>query len=107
MFIILSSSIVESMGQLVSRYSTESTVFEMIRPFEIVEWRLQDTSREDNLAIRRRIIGVDGLRVHLPSVSVSLPAKSSPCSLFLEEDCVENTAKVVVGRNGNSGVPSL
>jgi hypothetical protein len=74
MFIILTTSVVESMSQLVSGDSTESTVFEMIGPFVVVERRLQDTGWEDNFTIRRRVVGIDGLGVHLPRVSVSLPA---------------------------------
>jgi hypothetical protein len=66
MFIILSSSVVKGMGQLVSSHSSKGTVLEVIGPFVAVEWRLEDTSWENDLAIRRRVVRIDGLGVHLP-----------------------------------------
>lgn len=107
MFIILCASIVESMSQLVSGHGTESTVFEIIGPFIVVKWRLQDTSRENDLTVWRRVVSIDSLGVHFPSVSISLSAESGPCSLFLEEDGIEDASEVVVGRDGDSSVPPL
>jgi hypothetical protein len=97
MLIVLTSRIVKGMGQLVCGDGSESTVFEMFWPFVVVERRLEDTSREDDLSIRGRVVGVDSLRVHFPRLSVSRLPQTGPCSLLFEESSVENTAKVVVG----------
>ena len=78
MLIVLTTRVVKGVSQLVSSHSPESTVFEVFGPFVAVEGRLKDTSREDDFAIRRAVVGVYGLRESAQCTGVKMQ-DSRPC----------------------------
>lgn len=79
-FIVLRARVIERMTEFMRCNGTESTIVQVIGPCGAEEWWLQDTSREDNFAVRGRVVGIDELRDHFPFASVSLLAQPVPRS---------------------------
>ena len=78
-FVVLATLIVERMRQFVPHHNAHCAVVQRLRIMNIVEWRLQDAGREDDLVFRWRIVGVHRWRRHLPFRFEEIPFEEEKC----------------------------
>ena len=63
------------MADLVSDDDADAAIVHRIVRARIKERRLQNRRRKDYFILLRIIVGVDGLRIHLPFVAIDRPAQ--------------------------------
>ena len=69
--VILATLVVEAVGHLVANHHTDGTIIESSVGLGIEEGALQDACREADLIGGWIVVGVDGLRCHMPLVTVN------------------------------------
>ncbi len=80
--IILATLIIETVSHLMTYHYTDSTIVERLVGLGVKERILEDTSREADFVGGRIVVGIHGLRSHVPLVSVDW-LSSLLCNLLI------------------------